>query len=52
MVSTIGMDFRTKIETLDNNENIKIILYDISGQERFKSISFNMLKNTNAVILF
>ena len=53
MVSTIGMDFKTKIETLDNNdEKVKIILYDTSGQERYKSISFNMLKNADAVLLF
>ena len=52
MSTTIGIDFKDKTETLDNNEKIKIILYDTNGQERYKSISFNMLKNADAVLLF
>ena len=50
--TTIGLDFKDKIETLDNHESVKIILYDTNGQERYKSISFNMLKNADAVLLF
>ena len=52
MPTTIGLDFKDKIETLDNEERVKIILYDTNGQERYKSISFNMLKNADAVLLF
>ena len=52
MSTTIGIDFKDKIETLDNGEKLKIILYDTNGQERYKSISFNMLKNADAVLLF
>ena len=52
MSSTIGVDYKDKIETLDNKERVKITLYDTSGQERYKSISFNMLKYADAVLLF
>ena len=52
MSSTIGIDFITNIEVLDNKERVKINLYDTSGQERYKSLSFNMLKNADAVLLF
>ena len=50
--STIGIDNKDKIEIIDNNEKVKVIIFDTNGQERFKSISFNMLKNANGVLLF
>ena len=50
--TTIGINYKNKIETLDNKERIEIILYDTNGQERFKSMSFNMLKNADGALLF
>ncbi len=50
--STIGIDNKYKIEKLDNNEKIKVTIFDTNGQERFRSISYNMLKNANGVLLF
>ena len=50
--TTIGINYKSKIETLDNKERIEIILYDTNGQERFKSMSFNMLKNADGALLF
>ena len=50
--TTIGIDNKYKIEIIDNNEKVKVIIFDTNGQERFKSISFNMLKNANGVLLF
>ena len=50
--TTIGMDYKYKYETLDDGERVKVFLFDTNGQERFKSISFNMLKNAHGVLLF
>ena len=50
--TTIGIDYKYKYETLDNGDRVKIIIFDTNGQERFKSISYNMLKNANGVLLF
>ena len=50
--TTIGMDYKYKFETLDDGERVKVFLFDTNGQERFKSISFNMLKNAHGVLLF
>ena len=50
--TTIGIDYKYQYETLDDGERVKIIIFDTNGQERFKSISYNMLKNANGVLLF
>ena len=50
--TTVGMDFKHKYETLDSGERVKVIIFDTNGQERFRSISSNMLKNTEGVLLF
>ena len=49
---TIGIDFKSKIETMKDGKRIKVSLFDTNGQERFKSIAFNTLKNANGVLLF
>ena len=50
--TTVGIDYKSKYETLDSGERVKIIIFDTNGQERFRSISYNMLKNANGVLLF
>ena len=49
-LSTIGIDFKTKTETVDNKQ-YKIYLYDTTGQEKYKSIALNIIKNAQGIIL-
>jgi small GTP-binding protein len=49
-VSTIGIDFKTKIMTL-NNKNIKMQLWDTAGQERFKTLTKNFYKSADGIVL-
>ena len=50
-LSTCGMDMQIKYITLADNKNYKIFFYDTAGEERFKSITFNVLKNADGIIL-
>ena len=51
LISVIGNDkFEKKIK-LKNNKDIKIVLFDTTGQERFLSTSLKCLKSTQGVIL-
>ena len=50
-LTTLGIDFKTKIIKLPNNQKYRIDFYDTAGQERYKSISLNAIKNTQGVIL-
>ena len=49
--ATIGIDFSSKIVKLENGEFLKIIFYDTAGQERYKSISFNLIKSADGILL-
>ena len=49
--STIGVDFYTKALKLETGEELKLIFYDTAGQERYRAISFNLLKNANGILL-
>jgi len=49
-ISTIGIDF-FMLNKIDNNGNkISLKLFDTSGQEIYRSMSLNTLKNKDAVI--
>lgn len=48
-ISTIGVEFNPKIINLMERE-IKLVIYDTSGQERYKSIVSNYYKNTHGII--
>ena len=50
-LNTCGIDMQIKYITLTDNKNYKIFFYDTAGQERFKSITFNILKNSDGIIL-
>ena len=51
-VSTIGID-TFMIEKKDKNNNqIYLKLHDTSGQEAYRSLAINLLKNNNAIIFF
>lgn len=51
--STIGVDFRCKTNTLDNNTVIKSHIWDTAGQEKFSSIITNYYRGiAGAIIVF
>ena len=50
-LSTIGIDFIKKNIKLPDGEEIKLVLYDTAGQEKYKSISFNLIKNADGILL-
>jgi len=47
---TVGFDVKTKDIVL-NNKSYKIAMYDTAGQERFKSMAYNVIKNSDGIIL-
>ena len=47
-VSTIGIDYKIKVITIKDLE-VKIQLWDTSGQERFRSITHTFLKDANGI---
>lgn len=50
-LSTIGIDFRNKEITLENNKKFNISIWDTSGQERFRAITKNYYKNAHGFLL-
>ena len=50
-LSTMGIDMQIKNITLPENKILKIFFYDTAGEERFKSISFNVLKYSDGIVL-
>ena len=48
-VATIGIDYKIKIVTI-NGVNLKLQIWDTSGQERFRSMTYTFLKNANGII--
>ena len=48
-VATIGIDYKIKIINM-NGVNLKLQIWDTSGQERFRSLTYNFLKNANGII--
>ena len=49
-LTTVGIDFKIKNETI-NNKQYKLFLYDTTGQEKYKSIALNIIKNAQGIIL-
>ena len=48
---TIGFDYTTKIIKLPKEKNVEISLHDTAGQERYRSIAFNLIKSSDGAIL-
>ncbi len=48
---TIGFDYSSKTITLPNKKNLKICFHDSAGQERYRSIAFNLIKSAEGAIL-
>ena len=50
-LATIGVDFKVKSIQLPHGKEYKIYFYDTAGQERFRSISLNIIKYADGIIL-
>ena len=48
-LTTIGSEHKDKVITIDNYE-IKLMIWDTSGQERYRSINRNFIRNTDGII--
>ena len=48
-LTTIGIDFKWKIIEF-NETQVKIVLYDTSGQSRFRTVVTSYYKNTDAIL--
>jgi len=51
LLATIGSDKYDSKFTLENGENIKLIIWDTAGQERFRSVALQALKAVQGIIL-
>jgi small GTP-binding protein len=49
-LTTVGIDFQTKIITL-NNKTIKLQIWDTAGQERFRNITKNYFQTSHGFIV-
>ena len=49
-LATIGIDFKCKIIEI-GDKKYKFYFYDTTGQERFRSLALNVIKNAQAVII-
>ena len=50
-LSTIGMDSKYKDVDLGNGKSIRLQLWDTAGQDRFRSITRNLYKGAEGIIL-
>ena len=48
---TIGIDCFSKIIKLETGEELNLFFYDTAGQEKYKSISMNLIKNADGIFL-
>ena len=48
---TVGQDKFEKKECLDNGKEIKLTIWDTSGQERFRSIALKTIKHIDGIVL-
>ena len=49
-LATVGIDFKVKTVTI-KDKPYKLFFYDTTGQEKYKSIAFNIIKTAHGVIL-
>ena len=48
---TIGIDSFSKKIAMPTGEYIYLVLYDTAGQEKYRSISFNLIKGADGILL-
>ncbi|KAL5253991.1 hypothetical protein ACHWQZ_G013677 [Mnemiopsis leidyi] len=49
-ISTVGIDFRSKIVNLDGTK-VKLQIFDTAGQERFRSLTHSYYRDAHALLL-
>ncbi|CAH1993206.1 unnamed protein product [Acanthoscelides obtectus] len=49
-ISTVGVDFRTKVVSIDNTK-VKLQIWDTAGQERFRSVTHAYYRDAHALLL-
>ena len=49
-MSTVGFDLKFKTIKI-NNEEIKVMIFDTAGQERFRSLASNYIRKANGILL-
>ena len=49
-MSTVGFDLKFKTIKI-NDEEIKVMIFDTAGQERFRSLASNYIKKANGILL-
>ena len=50
-IATVGLDYKHKEINLKDGKTVGLRIFDTAGQERFKAISFNFIKNADGIIL-
>jgi len=50
IMGTAGLDIKKKVITI-NNEQVKICIFDTAGQERFRYIAKNQMKNADGILI-
>ena len=50
-LTTLGIDYKTKVIKMKNKRSYMINFFDTAGQEKYKSISINVIKNANGILL-
>ena len=50
-MTTIGIDLMAKTITLPSGEEVKIAFYDTAGEEKYRAISFNLIKIADGILL-
>ena len=50
-IATIGLDYYHKDIELKSGQKVSLRIFDTAGQEKFKSISINFIKNTKGILL-
>ena len=50
-LTTLGIDYKSKIITLENKKSYNINFFDTAGQEKYKSLAVNVIKKAHGVIL-
>lgn len=51
MESTIGCDFFAKVVTLDQDKQVKLLIWDCAGQEIFRSFTQNFLRGASIILI-
>ena len=50
-LTTLGIDYKSKIITLEDHKSYNINFFDTAGQEKYKSLAINVIKKADGVIL-